>query len=281
MRNITLRFWGVRGSVPCPGPDTARYGGNTPCVEMRCGAHLIILDAGTGLRPLGNALEGVIDADIFLSHCHIDHICGMPFFAPGYDPSSRLRLWAGNLLPEFTLAQAMGRLMDGPLFPTGFAALEPMVQCRDFRCGETLRPQPDVIVRTAALNHPDRATGYRFEYQGHAIAYLTDTEHQPGMPDRNVLALAAGADLMIYDSTYTDAEFPEHRGRGHSTWQEGMRLANAAGAKRLIVFHHDPDHDDDFLDGVAAEAQAARPGTIVAAEGLTLRLPAPQAAEPA
>jgi phosphoribosyl 1,2-cyclic phosphodiesterase len=274
MRTTTLRFWGVRGSVPCPGPATARYGGNTPCIELRCGEHLIILDAGTGLRPLGGTLDGGVDADLFLSHCHIDHICGLPFFAPFYEPTTRLRLWAGNLMPEHKLIDVMHRLMDAPLFPTGFAPYQPMVECRDFHSGETLRPHPDVTVRTAQLNHPDRSTGYRVEHAGHVIAYITDTEHEPGAPDRNAVALAANADMMIYDCTYTDAEFEDFRGRGHSTWQEGARLADLAGAKRLILFHHDPDHDDEFLDRVAAEAEALRPGTLVAAEGMVLRLPA-------
>lgn len=268
-----LRFWGVRGSIACPGPDTARYGGNTPCVEVRCGDRLIVFDAGTGIRPFGNALTEPVDADIFLSHYHTDHICGLPFFAPCYDKASRLRLWAGRLEPGYGVEQAIGLMMGEPLFPGGLGAFHAGVEFRDFRSGETLRPHPGITLRTAPLNHPNGATGYRLEFGGHAVAYLTDTEHRLNGLDRNVLALAEGADIMIYDCTYTDAEFPDRIGRGHSTWQQGVRLADAAGAKLLVIFHHDPDHDDAFLDRVAAAAGAMRP-SLVAAEGLTLRLPA-------
>lgn len=274
MADTLVRFWGVRGSVPCPGPATARYGGNTACIEVVCGDRLLIFDAGSGLRPFGDALAGApVDADLFLSHCHLDHVWGLPFFAPCYDPAARLRLWAGNLLPDFTLRQTIARMMDAPLFPDGLGLFRAEIAFNDFRCGETLRPCPGVTLVTAPLNHPSRATGYRLDHAGRVIAYVTDTEHLPGRPDPNVLALARDADLMIYDCTYSDQEYPAHAGRGHSTWQEGVRLAAAAGAAQLAIFHHNPSADDAALDRLAAEAAALRPGTIVAAEGLTLRFP--------
>jgi phosphoribosyl 1,2-cyclic phosphodiesterase len=131
---------------------------------------------------------------------------------------------------------------------------------------------PDVVVRTAPLNHPGGATGYRVEYDGKVVVYVTDTEHRPGAPDANVLALANAADLMIYDANYTDAEYPDHVGWGHSTWQEAVRLANAAKVKRLALFHHDPDRGDQAMAAVAAEAAAARPKTMVAREGERLTI---------
>lgn len=276
MADLLVRFWGVRGSIACPGPATVRYGGNTACVELRCDDRLIIFDAGSGLRPLGLALAADrVDADLFLSHCHLDHVWGLPFFEPCYDPSTRLRLWAGNLLPDHTLRETIAQLMDAPLFPFGPDLFRADVEFRDFRCGETLTPHPGITLRTAPLNHPNRATGYRLEHAGQAIAYLTDTEHVPGKLDGNVLALARDADLMIYDCTYADEEYPARAGLGHSTWQQGVRLAEAAGAKRLAIFHHDQWRDDDALDRIAEQAEAMRPGTIMAAEGLTLALPAP------
>ena len=128
-----------------------------------------------------------------------------------------------------------------------------------------------MIINTAPLNHPNRATGYRIEYGGKIVAYITDTEHQAGRPDQNVLSLIQHADVMIYDATYTEEELPFHIGWGHSTWQEGIKLADAAGVKTFVIFHHAPEHDDAFMDRVAAEAHAARPGTLVAKEGMILR----------
>jgi phosphoribosyl 1,2-cyclic phosphodiesterase len=162
--------------------------------------------------------------------------------------------------------------MSAPLFPDTAAIFKADIEFRDFHCGEVVRPQPGIVMRTAPLNHPGRATGYRLEYSGHSIAYVTDTEHRPGELDHHVMSLADDADLLIYDCNYTDEEFVGHVGWGHSTWQEGIRIATAAGAKRLAIFHHDPGHDDRFLDGVKAEATARHPGAIVAAEGMALSL---------
>lgn len=275
MAEMLVRFWGVRGSAASPGPDTARYGGNTACIEVRCGDRLIILDAGSGLRPLGLALlQETVDADLFLTHCHLDHLWGLPFFKPCYAPQTKLRIAAGHLPPGQHIRDMVKRLMDEPLFPGGLDLFKAQIEFNDFRCGETLRPGPEITIETAPLNHPNRATGYRIAHGGCAIAYLTDTEHVPGAPDKNVLALARDADLMIYDSTYSDEEYPTHAGRGHSTWQEGLRLADAAGAKRVALFHHHPTRDDDALDAIGRAAQQQRPGTLVAAEGLTLTFPA-------
>jgi phosphoribosyl 1,2-cyclic phosphodiesterase len=273
--DISVRFWGVRGSIPSPGSRTARYGGNTACVEVRCGDHLVIFDAGTGLRLLGNELvqaAAAANADIFLSHCHIDHIAGLPFFAPFFLPASQIRLWAGNLLPERTLAQVARMVMSEPLFPGETGIFKADIEFRDFHSGAVLEPHPGVTLRTAPLNHSGRATGYRLEYRGCSIAYITDTEHQPGQLDPHVMALADGVDLLIYDGNYTDEEFVARAGWGHSTWQEGVRILAAAGAKQLAIFHHDPDHSDEFLDDVQAQATARHSGAIVAAEGMVFRI---------
>jgi len=272
---MLVRFWGVRGSVPCPGNGTARYGGNTACVEVRCGDRLLVFDAGSGLRQLGNCLaqtDADVQADIFLTHCHIDHIAGLPFFAPAYRPASQIRVWAGDLLPERALSQVARIVMSEPLFPGRSGIFKANITFRDFHVGQVLQPDAGITVRTAPLNHPGRATGYRVEFGNRVISYITDTEHRPGKPDDNVMALAKGADLMIYDGNFTDEEFTTHAGWGHSTWQEGVRILAAAGAKRLAIFHHDPDHDDEFLDAVQTQARARHPGAIVAAEGMTLKI---------
>ena len=272
---FSVRFWGVRGSIATPGPATSRYGGNTSSLEVRCGGRLLLLDAGTGLRTLGGKLlaEGPLDADLLLTHTHFDHVCGLPFFKPFFQPQNRFRLWAGHLGGELTLRRVLREFMMAPLFPVPPEVFRAQIEYRDFKAGDTLTPAPGIRLRTAALNHPDGATGYRIEFRGRSLAYVTDTEHVPGTPDRNVLGLIEGADVVIYDCMYTDEEYEKsYVGWGHSTWQEAVRLCRPAGVKRLVVFHHDPDHDDERMDAIGREAAAALPGAIVAREGLELKL---------
>lgn len=271
--DFLVRFWGVRGSIACPGPGTVRYGGNTSCLEVRCGPHLMIFDAGTGIRALGLSLagKGPLDADLFLTHTHFDHVNGLPFFVPAFIKGNKLRLWAGHLIPQYTLKYVLSEMMMAPLFPVPLEVFQAKLTYNDFTAGHTFEPKAGITVRTAPLNHPNNATGYRIECGGKAICYITDTEHLPGKLDQNILGLVKGADIMIYDATYTDQEYAKYQGWGHSTWQEGAKLADAAGVKTYVIFHHDPGHDDDFMDGVAADAERARPGTVVAREGMTLR----------
>lgn len=269
---FSVKFWGVRGSIACPGPDYVRYGGNTSCLEVRCGPHLLIFDAGTGLRPLGRALDarGPVDAELFFTHTHFDHISGLPFFSSAFKAENRFRFWAGNLLPEHRVREVLCDMMMAPFFPVPLEILKAEVSYVDFKPHETLEPRPGVVIRTAPLNHPNGAIGYRIEYGDRALCYVTDTEHVVGRADESVLGLIKGADLVVYDSMYTDAEFSRFIGWGHSTWQEGVRLCDRAGVKTLIVFHHDPSHTDSFMDGVAEAAEKARPGTLVAREGMVL-----------
>lgn len=268
---FSVRFWGVRGSIACAGPATARYGGNTSSVEMRCGERMLLFDAGTGIRYLGKELEGrTLDTDLFFTHTHFDHVCGLPFFRPLFEPRNRFRLWAGHLGEGMTLRRVLSEFMMSPLFPVPPEVFRAQIEYRDFDAGETIRPTSGIEVKSGRLNHPDGSTGYRVEFAGRSVCYITDTEHVPGKRDRNVVELMAGADLVIYDCMYTDAEYPRFAGWGHSTWQEGVRLCREAGAKRLAVFHHDPDHDDAILDGIAREVAQALPGSVVAREGLLL-----------
>lgn len=272
-----VRFWGVRGSIAAPGPATVRYGGNTSSIEVRCGDRLLLLDAGTGLRYLGNALlaGAPLDADLFFTHTHFDHVCGLPFFKPFFRPENSFRLWAGHLGAGLTLHRVLREFMMAPLFPVPPDVFNARIEYRDFKAGETL-PLPGtqgITVRTAPLNHPDGATGYRIEYAGKSMCYITDTEHVPGKPDHNVLGLIDGADIVIYDCMYTDEEFAKsYVGWGHSTWQEAVRLCKAARVKKLVVFHHDPDHDDERMDAIGREVAAAMPGAVVAREGMELKL---------
>lgn len=270
---LSVTFWGVRGSIARPGPATLRYGGNTSCVEVGAGERRIVLDAGTGLLALGERLmrqQSAADLDVLLTHFHLDHVCGLPFFAPLFAGGHAVRIWAGAPAPK--LSDVVRTLVSPPLFPAGPASFRAAVSYCGFAPGEVIGIGGGLKVETAALDHPDGAVGYRLDSGGTSLAYLTDTEIGPDPIDTGVVRLARGADLLIVDCTYTEAEIVSRRGWGHSTWADAVRLADAAGARTLCLFHHDPAHDDAAMDTLGAQAQAARPGSVVAREGLTIDL---------
>ncbi|MBX3185044.1 MAG: MBL fold metallo-hydrolase [Polyangiaceae bacterium] len=266
-----VQFWGVRGSIACPTPQHIVYGGNTSCIELFSGEHRLILDAGTGIRGVGRAFmeSEVRRAHILLTHTHWDHINGFPFFEPGFQAGRDFELLAGHL-GSGGLREVFAGQMAQPTFPVPLEAMKANLSFSDFNAGETLHLAPGLTIRTAPLNHPNGATGYRVESCGKAVCYVTDTEHVPGAPDQTVLGLIEGADLVIYDSTYTDDEFPSKVGWGHSTWQEAVRLCTAAEVKKLAIFHHDPEHEDDFMRRVETDARAMWSGATVAREGMRL-----------
>ncbi len=273
LSNLSIKLWGTRGSIPCPGPGTVKYGGNTTCFEITCGQRRIIIDAGTGIRLLGKKImleEGnQLDADLFFTHTHMDHIQGLPFFAPLYNPESDVRLHAGHLDGiTYDLQGIIGTmLMKDPVFPVPSSLIEKACSFNDFECGKIFELAQGLTIRTAPLNHPNGACGYRVEFQGKVIAICTDTEHFEGRLDENVLSLADGADLLIYDSAYTDEEYPSFKGWGHSTWQEAVKIARAASVKETLLFHHDPSHDDQKMDEIAKLAQKELSTVRPAVEG--------------
>jgi phosphoribosyl 1,2-cyclic phosphodiesterase len=268
-----VRFWGVRGSVPCSGPEVAKYGGNTACLEVRCGERRLIFDAGTGLRYLGNELSKVqpLDLDIFLTHFHLDHVCGMPFFKPFYHKENRFRIQSGCSTFGCCTKEALHNMMVEPLLPMDTEVFTADIEFEDFTCGDEFLIEPGIQIKTECLNHPNGATGYRIDFQGKSICYITDTEHVPGQLDERILSFIQGASIFIYDSTMTDDEFANGPSFGHSTWQEAVRLGEAASVGTVVAFHHDPDHDDDFMDQVAQEMEAMRSGSVVAREGMVLK----------
>ena len=272
--SFKVKFWGVRGSIATPSPRHIAFGGNTSCVEVSMGGERVILDAGTGIRNLGHYLlkKGGRGAHLLLSHTHWDHINGFPFFSPAFRKDREFHVMAGHLSDRGGIRGVLSSQMAQPTFPVPLEVMGAKLTFEDFRAGDKFTLGRNIQVTTTPLNHPDGATAYRFDFRGKSLCYVTDTEHVPGKPDQNILGLIEGADVVIYDSTYTDEEFNEKVGWGHSTWQEGVRLCQAANAKMLIIFHHDPDHEDLFMERLESEARFAWPGALVARENLRLTL---------
>ncbi len=272
--NFAVMFWGTRGSIACPTPRHLNYGGNTSCVHLEIGDRHIVLDAGTGIRQLGTWFmeHDIRETVLLLTHGHWDHINGFPFFAPAFSERTRLEVMAGSLSKAGGVYAVLEGQMNKPMFPVPLDAMRADADFKDFNAGDGFSLGDGIDVRTAPLRHPSGATGYRVEYGGKSVCYVTDTEHIPGQPDQNILGLIEGADLVIYDSTYTDERFAAKVGWGHSTWQEGVRLCKQANVKRLVIFHHDPDHTDDDMAEIEKQAVNAWPGTIVAREGMRIPL---------
>ncbi len=277
---IRLRFWGTRGSIATPGPSTVRYGGNTACVEARGpGGELVVFDAGTGLRELGNHLhQERLDGEpllvhLLISHLHWDHIQGLPFFRPAYDPRTRLTIYGPA--QRRSLRDLLGLGLDDPFFPVDLDALPAQPTIRELRDAESFE-LGSLRIRTAPLQHPSPCLGFRIEAGRRAIVYATDTEDAFSDRKNPVADLAAGADLLIHDAQYLDAD--RRPGWGHSTVEAAIDVALAAKVRTLVLYHHDPDRGDDALDaiGVLAQAMVARKAAtlrvIVAREGLELEV---------
>jgi phosphoribosyl 1,2-cyclic phosphodiesterase len=265
---LSVRFWGVRGSLPAPGAHTIRYGGETTCFEVMVGTRRIVVDCGSGGRPLGKLLarEGPRTTDVLFTHSHMDHICGLPFFAPAYDPAFDIRLWAGHVPSAEAHREVIERLMSPPIFPVPTTAL---CACafRAFSAGESIEPQPGLVVDTCRLHHPGGATGYRFRHAGRTLCIITDHEHGHPDIDPEVERFVTGADVMVYDAMYTDAEYPQRIGWGHSTWQQALALSERASVRMPVIMHHEPSRTDDMLDDIQAAMEARFPGSRVAREG--------------
>ncbi|MBI4465722.1 MAG: MBL fold metallo-hydrolase [Acidobacteria bacterium] len=274
---MRIKFWGVRGSTPTPERRNSRYGGNTTCVEIRlANGAPIILDCGSGLRGLGKSLVREsgnlpLSCHIFLTHFHWDHIQGTPFFLPLYKEGSEFFFYAVRRR-EADIKAAVEGQMSNPYFPVD------MTMLRSVRRFYDLDYDPieanGAVIRSAPLYHPQGCAGYRIEADGAVFVFATDTE--PGSPfhDHSVRELAYGADVLVYDAQYTPEQLEgEKKGWGHSSWLEGTRIAKECGVKHLFLFHHDPDHDDVFLDRLIEKARREFPNTAAAAEGLEIGLP--------
>ncbi len=277
---MLVRFWGVRGSTPTPQSENLRYGGNTSCVEVRVNGHIYVFDCGTGFRNLGKQLSlehagdgkngHPINAHIFLSHFHWDHIQGIPFFSPLYNDRESSFIFHSSSRTR-GLQQALEEQMADPYFPVNMSEMAAHRQFCTIDEGRT--KLEDCTVQAMWLNHPQGCLGFRMETQGKVIVYATDNE--PGDPvfDKSVRKLAEGADLLIYDAQYLPEEYAARKqGWGHSHWREAVNVVMESGAKELILFHHDPDHTDSCIDAVVKQAREYYPKVRAASEGMEIVL---------
>ncbi|HEX8851700.1 MAG TPA: MBL fold metallo-hydrolase [Gemmatimonadaceae bacterium] len=287
--SLRVQFWGTRGSIPSPGSKTVRYGGNTPCVELRTDdGWLIILDAGTGIRELGRSLieranGAPIAGDIFLTHAHWDHIQGLPFFGPIFQRGNHFTIWGSKSL-ETSIDRVVRDQMSPVVFPVTFEQLDAVIDFRELAPGDAAGSS--YTVSAFPLRHPGGALGYRFATgngASSALVYISDNELNPTASydapkdwREQLVNFVSGASVLIHDTMYTREEYDHHRGWGHSTYEDAVELALDAGVERLVLFHHKPERTDDEVFRRMQECRAlvARRGrnlaVIAAAEGLTL-----------
>ena len=271
-----IRFWGVRGSIPCPGHNTVEFGGNTACLEIRVDKRLIIVDLGTGVKPLGDRLmetdskEGPMNMDIFISHTHWDHIMGFPMFTPIFIPTTKMIIHGPVSYNDDTLASIIGDQLSYRYWPVRQSELAATIEYVELK-EKTIDLGDGLKLTTKYLNHPILCLGYRFEYKGKSIVTAFDHEPyrnlfpvDPADPNYNEVAaqegeaaareenirvqnFLRGADILIHDAQYPQAEFRKHLGWGHSSYEIAIDAACQAEVKKLVFFHHDPNSSDEFL----------------------------------
>jgi phosphoribosyl 1,2-cyclic phosphodiesterase len=301
---LSVRIWGDRGSIPCPGRDTVVYGGNTSCLEIRAGNKLVIVDLGTGIKPFGDWLmandfkNGPIDADIFITHTHWDHIMGFPMFTPIFLPTSRLRIRGPVSYENETLEQIIGAQLTYRYWPIRISELSANIEYGQIK-ETTLDLGDGLMVHTKYLNHPVLCLGYRFEYEGKSIVTAYDNEPfrnlfptDPNDPsydedaaiegeaatkeeNEKILQFFKNADVLIHDSQYTAKEYETHLGWGHTSFEHAINSANRAKVKKLVLFHHDPNRTDKQLEELETGYQRRIAGKtsmqiMMAREGLTV-----------
>lgn len=279
---MRVSFYGVRGSIATAGEATRRYGGNTSCVAVEVAGEHLIFDAGTGIRPLGSDLAratgiGRVHANLFFSHLHWDHIQGFPFFGPAYVPGNRVDIWhvrSGD--GGANVRDVLAEQMRPPTFPVPLEIMGAELCFHELDQGQVVRVG-EARLRHTTVDHPNGCVAWRVEHDDHAIVYATDLEFEPdGLPS-DLIELCRDADLLIFDAMYTPEEYaglggPSRRGWGHSTFEAGAALAEAAGVRELCLFHHDPAHDDGFMDALAARARRRFRATSVAREGMVVEI---------
>ncbi|MCL2442814.1 MAG: MBL fold metallo-hydrolase [Treponema sp.] len=298
---LTARFWGVRGSIPCPGPDTVVYGGNTSCLEIRADERLLIIDLGSGVRPLGNFLiendlkkYGKINADILLTHTHWDHIMGFPVFAPIYTPGTELRITAPVINENDDIKSIIENQLSYQYWPVRAEELPASIKYSQIK-ETTLDLGGGLVITSKLLNHANSCMGYRICYKGNSIVTIYD--HEPfhslytvspedagynkeearkagitaAEENEKIRQFIKGADIVIHDAQYSQVEYLSHIGWGHCSYEHTVEAATGIDVKKLVLFHHDPSHTDKFLKQVGKKySKNKKPKIIIAKEGLVL-----------
>ena len=261
--------------MPTPAQHTRKYGGNTPCLEVRVGNNLLLIDAGTGIcrftERLAEAQNQDLDITILLSHTHWDHIQGLPFFKLAFNPANNIKIY-GPKRPGFTLRSCLEAAMTPPNFPVPFDMLAGVSEVNEIEPGASVELD-GVTISTAELNHPDGSIGFRIEHEGKSLAYCLDHEHEEHDQVHQGLAkLAQDADVLIFDAAYSDEDYPRFKGWGHSTWQVGYKTARQLDVKTLVLSGFNPDLTDDALDAITHLTKDMTGNTVVAKEGDSLAL---------
>ncbi|MEW5986305.1 MAG: MBL fold metallo-hydrolase [Chloroflexota bacterium] len=274
---MRIRFWGVRGTIPTPGAGTLRLGGNTACLDiLTSDDQVIILDAGTGIRNLGKALQkaysGRVVGTMLISHTHWDHIQGFPFFAPNLTRHNRFVVLGQQRIGR-RLEQILAGQIVEPYLPFGYKQLLADLLVKEIKGGESVVVGNETVIRVAELWHPGGCLGFRIENNGAILTYCTDCAHRPGQLNPQVIELARGADLLVHDAQFTPEEAETYPTWGHSSWQEATQVADQAQVKQLALFHYAPDASDDEMEVRLIEARKVFPQTILSYEGLEMTLP--------
>ena len=271
---LKVGFWGVRGSLPIATRNSEKFGGNTSCVELRGHqGEIAIFDAGSGIRQLGECLMkeargNPLSIHLFLSHFHWDHIQGLPFFAPLYDPANSITICSSHHCAP--LRSTLLGLMSAPYFPVAFDSLPARLELVEL--APSGKSFGSFNVNPFPVHHPQAACGYRVESAGSVVLYVPDREHGVPEMDRLIREQAHGADLLIHDAQYTSEEYELRRNWGHTTWLETVSVAQDAGVKRLVLFHHDPGRSDKAIDEILGQARKLFPNTWAGREGWTVEI---------
>ena len=275
MNGIKIKFWGVRGSFPIPRSDD-RFGGNTSCVEIQSNDEVVLFDMGTGLRDFGNSImknnENITDINIVLSHYHYDHMLGFLMFTPLFIEKYNINIYApGNSDNE--IEANFQSFLNSTFWPVEMNMFLAKISFNHYTPSGSFDISNHIKIVSSPHGHPGGANSLRAEIDRFSVTYVTDCEHPESHLNQNVIDISRGADVLIHDAQYTPEQMPNHKGWGHSTWEHCTEVASKAKAKKLILFHHNPDHGDSILEGIEQEAKKLFENTISAREGMEIFIP--------